>query len=521
MSKKKKFTIKENISSSETLSEQDWVPSPWEIDRQKKEEDERNQQKQDELQLPNPNDEAPWYWDDKSSKENEDEEKRGIEIVDLYGEGKLRLRDLLSVRPALVSPHLFGFNGKAPRRLSEGVELNERGETVSIKEGSEKVSQKTISKLVFEAAPKTKKAPEKGKSQIKTPDFSKMKQIGKGSSRIVYESSEGVYKVPRPDRKKWGTIQNKMEAKIWKATKSPVLAKVLDHAPDFSWLLMEKLDVSGPRGRMLNKAALALLDKHKMSPVDLTRLEHAVANGASPDEYTGYKQELAKLVQKFDLADFDDPSRQWGIDAAGNPKLFDYGVTATYGGPVVEGTRKSRLHEQSNLNEGGYSKLMRSLTGQERNISSIGIVTAENPFAKELPPEENKKRNKMLAQSLRQAGYGFYQIQGKYGNVEKPLVIPNISKDDLLFLGKKFEQESVIFVERQEDGQMKAELLYTDGSGNATEPRSVVLPVAQDQDDFYSIYKGRKFVIPFFNDLFSGATMSGGRVNYPEKTEES
>jgi hypothetical protein len=68
---------------------------------------------------------------------------------------------------------------------------------------------------------------------------------------------------------------------------------------------------------------------------------------------------------------------------------------------------------------------------------------------------------------------------------------------------------------------MKAELLYTDGSGNAAEPRSVVLPVAQDQDDFYSIYKGRKFVIPFFNDLFSGATMSGGKVNYPEKTEES
>ena len=300
MSKKKKFTIKENISSSETLSEQDWVPCPWEIDRKKKEEDERNQQKQDELQLPNPNDEAPWYWDDKSSKENEDEEKRGIEIVDLYGEGKLRLRDLLSVRPALVSPHLFGFNGKAPRRLSEAVQINE-----------------------------------------------------------------------------------------------------------------------------------------------------------------------------------------------------------------------------GDLAEGGYSKLMRSLTGQEKNISSIGIVTAENPFAKELPPEENKKRNKMLAQSLRQAGYGFYQIQGKYGNVEKPLVIPNISKDDLLFLGKKFEQESVIFVERQEDGQMKAELLYTDGSGNATEPRSVVLPVAQDQDDFYSIYKGRKFVIPFFNDLFSGATMSGGRVNYPEKTEES
>jgi hypothetical protein len=295
MKKKNKFTIKENIN------EQNWIPSPMEIERQKKEEEERDQQ-QDQIQLPNPDDEASWHWNENgySSTDDDTEEKRGIEIIDLYGEGKLRLRDLLAVRPALVSPHLFGFNGKAPRKLSEAVQINE-----------------------------------------------------------------------------------------------------------------------------------------------------------------------------------------------------------------------------GDLAEGGYTKLMRSLTGQEQNISSIGIITAENPFAKELPGSENKSRNKQLAQALRQAGYGFYQIQGKYGNIEKPLVIPNIDKEDLLFLGKKFEQESVIFVQKLDDSQMKAELLYTDGSGNAAEPRSVVLPVAQDQDDFYSIYKGRKFVIPFFNDLFSGATMSGGKVNYPEKTEES
>jgi hypothetical protein len=295
MKKKYKFTIKENIY------EQNWIPSPVEIERQKKEEEERDQQ-QDQIQLPNPDDEASWHWNENgySSTDDDTEEKRGIEIIDLYGEGKLRLRDLLAVRPALVSPHLFGFNGKAPRKLSEAVQINE-----------------------------------------------------------------------------------------------------------------------------------------------------------------------------------------------------------------------------GDLAEGGYTKLMRSLTGQEQNISSIGIITAENPFAKELPGSENKSRNKQLAQALRQAGYGFYQIQGKYGNIEKPLVIPNIDKEDLLFLGKKFEQESVIFVQKLDDSQMKAELLYTDGSGNAAEPRSVVLPVAQDQDDFYSIYKGRKFVIPFFNDLFSGATMSGGKVNYPEKTEES
>lgn len=174
-------------------------------------------------------------------------------------------------------------------------------------------------------------------------------------------------------------------------------------------------------------------------------------------------------------------------------------------------SKASKMNEASDMNEGGYAKLMRSLTGQEASINTVGIITAENPFAKQLSPEENKTRNKQLSNALRRAGYGFYQIQGKYGNVEKPYVIPNISKQDLMELGRIFEQESVIFVERDGD-QMKAELIYTDGSGSAAPSRNVILPVPKDQEDFYSTYKGRRFVIPFFDDFFQGAKMKGGKV---------
>ena len=85
------------------------------------------------------------------------------------------------------------------------------------------------------------------------------------------------------------------------------------------------------------------------------------------------------------------------------------------------------LLDEDMIPEGGYAKLMRTLSGMEENIDSVGIITAENPMAKGLPSSENKGRNKSLAADLTELGYGFYQIEGKYGAVEKPFVIPNIN----------------------------------------------------------------------------------------------
>jgi len=165
---------------------------------------------------------------------------------------------------------------------------------------------------------------------------------------------------------------------------------------------------------------------------------------------------------------------------------------------------------EEHLEEGGYARLVRSLAGMEPSIDTIGIITAENPMAQKLTPKQNRERNRELAEELRELGYGFYQVSGRYGNVERPFVVPNITKDDIMRLGSAFEQDSVIFVEKTPEGSM-AELIETHGD-NMTVKSRVILPLAQDVEDFYTLYKGRKFVIPFFDDVFQDKALIQGKI---------
>lgn len=177
---------------------------------------------------------------------------------------------------------------------------------------------------------------------------------------------------------------------------------------------------------------------------------------------------------------------------------------------VLQSLKETQKLQEEYLDEGGYSRLVRSLAGLEPNIESVGIITAENPMAQALSHKENKLRNMQLVGDLREMGYGFYQIRGKYGNFEKPFVIPNMEREDVIILGKKYKQDSVIWVIKTEKGSL-AELIETHGVQAVTR-RRVILPLAIDVDDFYSAYKGRKFVIPFFDDLYKDKEMVQGKI---------
>ena len=172
------------------------------------------------------------------------------------------------------------------------------------------------------------------------------------------------------------------------------------------------------------------------------------------------------------------------------------------------------LHEEQivedYIEEGGYAKMVRSIAGLEPNIDSIGIITAENPMAQKHSSKENKVRNSNLAEDLRSLGYGFYQIQGKYGNIEHPFVVPNVLKDDIVNLGEKYGQDAIIYVFKTKTGSV-AEMIETHDA-NKTVVSKVVLPMAHDVEDFYSIYKGRKFSIPFFDDMFRNKALVRGRL---------
>ena len=115
-------------------------------------------------------------------------------------------------------------------------------------------------------------------------------------------------------------------------------------------------------------------------------------------------------------------------------------------------------------------------------VKNWGVVTASRG---ELTSAENKQRNKELENDLRKMGYGFVHVDGmwqecrkpdteykdcpddmKVPTAEKSLFIPNISQEHIQSLGKKNQQDSVLFAD--EETKAKGEATFIDSkSGEA------------------------------------------------------
>lgn len=122
--------------------------------------------------------------------------------------------------------------------------------------------------------------------------------------------------------------------------------------------------------------------------------------------------------------------------------------------------------------------------------SQWSILTAENPMGKALSESENLTRNEQLIAELKKAGYDPIPVEGKYGgNPEHSFLIPNMTDDEALALGKKFEQESVLTPKG---------LIYQDGTVNPADLTKINFD--GNQEDFYSKIildgKEQKFSIP-------------------------
>ena len=159
------------------------------------------------------------------------------------------------------------------------------------------------------------------------------------------------------------------------------------------------------------------------------------------------------------------------------------------------------------LNEAtDFSNLINTLTAKRENIYTLGMMTAENPQAQKATPEQNEMFNAQLEERLREMILGYRKIRGKFGNQENSFLIPNIGRDEIIALGREFNQESVIWGSRSEDGKKFIFEYIESASGETTNERDVVLYDAdiQAKEDFYSQSKKApsKFVIPFFDDEY-------------------
>jgi len=161
------------------------------------------------------------------------------------------------------------------------------------------------------------------------------------------------------------------------------------------------------------------------------------------------------------------------------------------------------------LNESGYARIALIMKGLVKSINTFGVVTAMNKNGKNQSSKENNQQNDNLKKVIRQLGYGYQTVIGYYGNKEQSFFIPNITKKDILTLGEMFDQESILYgskVKTTKDNKsyngMKMQMIYTDERfGKVISERNVFIN-DNDAKDFFTIVKGRKFIIPFFDDSF-------------------
>ena len=102
-----------------------------------------------------------------------------------------------------------------------------------------------------------------------------------------------------------------------------------------------------------------------------------------------------------------------------------------------------QLNKELEASEATTSKIYTRLTDD----STCAIIS---PYRDEYSDQENKIRMNNLKSKVREMGYGFNQfisrwVENGQSSDEQSLLIPNITEDRALSLGKEFEQSSIIF----------------------------------------------------------------------------
>lgn len=171
----------------------------------------------------------------------------------------------------------------------------------------------------------------------------------------------------------------------------------------------------------------------------------------------------------------------------------------------------------------GFPRVHNMMTGGVESIDTIGMMTSENPMAQQLTPQENKNRFNQLKADLGNLNLGFVQVEGHYEVKENALVIPNIKREDLIRLGEKYQQDSVIFGQKESDKEktfIKWEFIQ---GGSTKRINDIVITNSKSletRNDLFSAIKGRRFYIPFFDDE-SNQPKSDEKYSIVKKDDET
>ncbi len=140
----------------------------------------------------------------------------------------------------------------------------------------------------------------------------------------------------------------------------------------------------------------------------------------------------------------------------------------------------------------------RIVTGLAHDVNTIGIMTPTNPQAKNFPQNMNRLFISQFLDNLRSRGYDPIEIGGKFsGNQERSFLVKNISRKGIVDLGRMYDQESVIWGRKFDDGGTPHFRYEYIENGQTKETTDRLNLNVQNRQDNYSTIKGKKFVIPF------------------------
>ena len=173
-----------------------------------------------------------------------------------------------------------------------------------------------------------------------------------------------------------------------------------------------------------------------------------------------------------------------------------------------------------------YMKVLAMLRGKDPSVKTITIMSGQNPDAKQMYEPINKRLKEELEQELRQMGFKFVRVGGKFfGVFEQSVIVINPEIKQIGRLNKKFGQWGFLWGEKFTIEPGNDTMLFTmqqiDKTGDslffrATDSHKVSdvydhSQLAQQGDDFTFIPKseqdddpetriGKKFNIPVFEE---------------------
>lgn len=174
------------------------------------------------------------------------------------------------------------------------------------------------------------------------------------------------------------------------------------------------------------------------------------------------------------------------------------------------------LQERRWAKNTNWTRVRRIMLGDVDTVESVGIITAQNPNTQQIARGRNLALNRQLIAALEEKNCkgspcGQHEVGGKFGHPEDSFLVPNITSTDLIELGNRFHQSSVIWGHKRmtRQGTPYFDWSYIEcdgkGGGNITQTRSVSVANedVQSREDFYSAVGDKKFIIPFFDDPYS------------------